>query len=121
MLGVGLDAVELDRFRRTLARTPGLVERLFTPGEVAYARQRHDPTERFAARFAAKEAVLKAMGLGLGACGWHDVEVVRAEGGQPSLVLRGRALAAAQARGITTWHLSLTHTGATASAIAIAE
>ena len=78
MRGVGLDAVELDRFREVLARTPGLVDRLFTPDEVAYARKRTDPTERFAARFAAKEAVMKALGIGLGECGWHEIEVVRA-------------------------------------------
>ena len=78
MLGIGLDAVELDRFRRSLARTPGLVERLFTEEEATYARARRDPTERFAARFAAKEAVMKALGIGVGECGWREVEVVRA-------------------------------------------
>jgi holo-[acyl-carrier protein] synthase len=121
MLGVGLDAVELDRFRRSLERTPGLVARLFTEGEIAYARQRDDPTERFAARFAAKEAVMKALGIGLGECGWHDVEVVRAPSGQPSLVLRGRAAELAAAKGVAAWHLSLTHTDRSAQAIAIAE
>jgi len=119
--GVGIDAVELDRFRRALERTPGLVERLFTEAEAAYARQRRDPTERFAVRFAAKEAVMKALGIGLGQCGWREVEVVRAESGRPSLVLHGRAAAIAAGQGITSWHLSLTHTDRTATAIAIAE
>ena len=121
MIGVGIDAVEISRFRTVLARTPTTAERLFTPGELAYARSAHDPTERLAARFAAKEAVLKAMGLGLGACGWHDIEVVRASSGAPSLLLRGRAADHAAERGVRRWHLSLTHTTVLAEAIAIAE
>jgi len=120
MLGIGLDAVELDRFRRSLARTPRLVERLFTEEEATYARARRDPTERFAARFAAKEAVMKALGIGVGECGWREVEVVRAPSGQPSVRLHGRAAALADQRGITGWHLSLTHTERTATAIAVA-
>jgi holo-[acyl-carrier protein] synthase len=121
MIGVGIDAVEVPRFRRVLARTPTMAERLFTPGEVAYARSASDPTERLAVRFAAKEAVLKAMGLGLGACGWHDIEVVRASSGAPSLLLTSRAAEAAAERGVERWHLSLTHTSILAEAIAICE
>jgi holo-[acyl-carrier protein] synthase len=121
MIGVGIDAVEVARFRTVLARTPSMSERLFTPGELAYATKANDPTERLAARFAAKEAVLKAMGLGLGACGWHDIEVVRAESGAPSLLLTGRAVALAAERGVQRWHLSLTHTTILAEAIAVCE
>jgi holo-[acyl-carrier protein] synthase len=121
MIGVGIDAVEVPRFREVLARTPTMTERLFTPGERAYATLARDPTERLAVRFAAKEAVLKAMGLGLGACGWHDIEVTRAESGAPSLLLSGAAAELAAERGVRRWHLSLTHTTVLAEAIAICE
>ena len=90
-------------------------------GERAYAAGGTDPAERLAARFAAKEAVMKALGVGLGAFGFHDVEVVRTDSGEPELVLRGRAVELAAERGVGRWHLSLTHTEHQAQAIAIAE
>ena len=120
MIGVGIDAVDVERFRHSLARTPGLAERLFTAEERAYAAQRADPTERLAARFAAKEAVMKALGVGIGAFAFHDVEVVVTDGA-PSLVLGGAARALADGRGVRAWHLSLTHTAHLAEAVAIAE
>jgi len=120
VIGIGVDLVDVDRMRETLARTPSMVERMFTPGERAYAQSARDPAERFAARFAAKEAFLKALGLGLGAVDWHDVEVVRAESGQPSLRLTGRAAAASEAAGAIRWLLTLTHTSTMAEAIAVA-
>ena len=95
MIGLGVDLVDVARFRQSLARSPRLAERLFTPAERAYAARNADPAERLAVRFAAKEAVMKALGVGLGAFDFHDVEVLRADGGQPSLVLRGRASASA--------------------------
>ncbi|MGE0880824.1 MAG: holo-ACP synthase [Acidimicrobiia bacterium] len=121
MIGIGIDAVDIDRFRRSLERTPRLVDRLFTEGERTYAARRNDPTERLAARFAAKEAVMKAMGVGLGSFGFHDVEVIRAESGAPSLVLRGAAQDLARSRGITNWHVSLTHTALIAQAVVVAS
>ena len=121
MIGVGLDVVDIDRFRRTLERTPTMVAKLFTAGERAYAETAKDPTERYAARFAAKEAVMKALGVGLGSIDWHDVEVVRADSGRPTLVITGRAAALVAEQGISTWHLSLTHSALVAEAIAIAE
>lgn len=120
MIGIGVDLVEVDRMRTALERTPGLAARLFTPGERAYAESARDPAERFAVRFAAKEAFLKALGLGLGSVEWHDVEVVRAASGAPSLVLSGRAAAASAAAGVTEWKLTLTHTATMAEAIAVA-
>ena len=120
VIGVGIDLVDIDRFRRSLERTPSMAERMFTPGERDYARAANDPTQRFAARFAAKEAVMKAMGVGLGAFGFHDVEVVRADGGQPSLVVVGAAELLAVERGVVTWQLSLTHTRASAGAVVVA-
>jgi holo-[acyl-carrier protein] synthase len=120
MIGIGTDLVELDRFRRTLERTPRIVDRLFTDDERAYAELRKDPTERFAARFAAKEAVLKAMGAGIGECAFREIEVVRAESGAPSVLLHGRAAELAAERGVGEWRLTLTHTGSLAQAIAVA-
>lgn len=118
--GIGIDAVEVDRFRRVINRTPGVVRRVFTEGERAAGARRRDPAERLAARFAAKEAVMKALGVGLGAFKFHDVEVVNAPSGKPSLVLRGRAAALADEQGVDSWQLSLTHTDRTAQAVAVA-
>lgn len=120
MIGIGVDLVDVERMRTVLARTPSLIERLFTEGERAYALATADPTERFAVRFAAKEAVMKALGVGLGAIDWHDVEVVRAESGAPSLRITGRAAALADEAGVTSWKLTLAHTTTTAEAIAVA-
>jgi holo-[acyl-carrier protein] synthase len=120
VIGIGVDLCEVDRMRTALERTPTLRDRVFTDGERAYCDERRDPTERYAARFAAKEAVLKAMGLGLGACGWHEIEVLRAESGAPSVVLHGRARELAEERGIRTWRLTMTHTHRVAEAIAVA-
>jgi holo-[acyl-carrier protein] synthase len=120
VIGIGIDAVEVDRFRIVLARTPGVARRLFTESERAYGNRKRDPAERLAARFAAKEAVMKALGVGLGAFAFHDVEVVRAPSGQPVLELRGRAEALARQRGVTGWRLSLTHTHRVAEAVAVA-
>ena len=121
MIGIGVDLVEVDRMRTTLARTPTLVAKLFTEGERAYAEGARDPAERFAARFAAKEAVLKALGAGLGAADWHDIEVVKASSGAPSLRITGRAKALAEAAGVTSWLLTLTHTTTMAEAIVVAH
>jgi len=121
MIGVGSDLVDVGRFRRSMARTPGLRQRCFTAGEQAYAELATDPAERYAARFAAKEAVMKAMGVGLGACRITDIEVLRAESGQPSVRLHGSAVKLAGDRGVSAWHLSLTHTASVAHAIALAE
>jgi len=120
MIGIGVDLCEVDRMRAALERTPTLRDRVFTDRERAYCDERRDPTERYAARFAAKEAVLKAMGLGLGACGWHEIEVARAESGAPAIVLHGRARELAAERGIRSWRLTMTHTHRLAEAIAVA-
>ncbi len=120
VIGVGTDLVDLDRFRRVLGRTPTIVDRLFTEGEQAYARQRRDPTEPLGARFAAKEAVLKALGLGLGSVAFREIEVVRAESGAPSVLLHGGAADVAFARGVGHWMVSLSHTSHLAQAVALA-
>ena len=120
MIGIGIDAVDVDRFRRLLERRPSAAGRLFTAGELASVGRSRDPAPRLAARFAAKEAVMKAMGVGLGAFGFHDVEVVSAPSGAPSLVLRGAADALAARLGVSGWRLSLTHTDLIAQAVAVA-
>src|SRR5207244_1946900 len=78
--------------------------------ERAYAFRHHDPAPRLAARFGAKEAVMKALGVGLGAFKLRDVEVMRKRGGAPVVALHGKAAVLADERGVTAWHLSLTHT-----------
>jgi len=122
LIGLGVDLVDVDQLRRALVRTPTLTERLFTTTERTYAESARDPAERYAVRFAAKEAVMKALGVGLGAIDWHDVEVVRnAESGAPSLRITGRAAALADSAGVSGWLVSLTHTSSSAQAVVIAE
>ncbi len=121
MIGIGVDLVDVPRLRTALARTPGLLDRLFTADERAYCEQRHDPTERYAVRFAAKEAAMKALGVGLGAVGWHDIEVARAPSGRPELHLSGRAAALASGQGVTSWLVTLSHTATVAEAIVVAR
>jgi len=116
VVGVGIDLVDVDRFAATLARRPSLVGRLFTEREVLDAAGR---PERLAARFAAKEAVMKVMGCGLGSMAFASIEVQRAESGAPQLRLYDRAASLACERQITTWQLSLTHTDRTAGAVAL--
>lgn len=120
MIGIGVDLVDVERMRTALVRTPTLADRLFTSAEREYAERARHSAERFAVRFAAKEAVLKALGVGIGAADWHDIEVVLAPSGAPSLHLVGRALALAEAAGVQEWKLTMTHTHLTAEAIAVA-
>jgi len=119
--GVGVDAVDIDRFRRALGRRPALAERLFTSAERDYASRVADPGPRLAARFAAKEAVMKALGVGIGAASFLDVEVVRDASGRPAVALAGSAARLAEQAGVTRWHLSLTHTDLVAVASVVAE
>ena len=120
IVGIGVDAVEIDRFRRSLERTPSMKTRLFTHEELEYVEPHDDPTASLAARFAAREAVMKAMGVGLGAFEFHDVWVQRADSGRPTLAVTGRAEQIANELGVTDWHLSITHTDTTALAYVIA-
>ncbi len=117
MISVGLDLVDIARFRNAVARRPALRPRLFTPAELALADARHDPIPTLAARFAAKEAVMKALGVGLGAFSFHEVEILRLGSGEPDLRITGGALALAARMGVTTWVVSLSHSEATAGAV----
>jgi len=121
IIGIGIDAVEIERFRQALERTASLKERLFTAEELSYVKPQVDPTASLAARFAAREAVMKALGVGLGAFDFHDVSVCRASSGQPDLLVVGRARQLATDQGIARWHLSLTHTESIAMAYVIAS
>lgn len=124
IVGIGVDEVAVPRMAAVLARTPSTRERLFTAAERAYA-ERAEPgmaAQRYAARFAAKEAVLKALGAGLGACPFTDIEVVRDEdSGAAALALHGAAAVLAAERGAAHLHLSMTHTPDRAVAFVIAE
>ena len=120
IIGLGSDLVEVGRFRLALERRATLAERLFTDGEREYGYSQHDPAESLAARFAAKEAVMKALGVGLGDFEFRDVEVRRADTGEPSLSLTGKAQVIAETRGVASWLLTLSHTDTTATAVVIA-
>ena len=121
MIGVGIDLVDVQRFRSVLKRRKTISERLFTEGELTYCNTAADPTERLAVRFAAKEAVMKALGVGLGSIRFRDVEVIKNPSGQPAVMLHGSAAELASNSGVTALHLSLTHTTQTAEALVIAE
>src|SRR4051812_14091206 len=114
IVGVGIDVVDIERFGQSLIRTPGLAERLFTPLE------RERPLASLAARFAAKEALAKALGAP-GDMHWHDAEVVSESSGRPLLEMRGTVLARAAAVGATSVHLSLSHDAGIASAVVVLE
>jgi holo-[acyl-carrier protein] synthase len=116
MAGVGIDLLDIARLEEALARRPRLAARLFTDGERSYAAGRARPAMHLAARFCAKEAVAKA--LSLREWGWHDVEIVGG-GGPPVVRLSGRVGARAAELGVEVT-VSLTHTGSTAGAVAIA-
>ncbi|MEA2197227.1 MAG: holo-[acyl-carrier protein] synthase [Solirubrobacteraceae bacterium] len=115
-MSVGVDLLEIDRLERALARRPRLAERLFTEGERAYAAGRARPGQHLAARFCAKEAVAKA--LGLGAWNFRDVEVLGSGEGPPQVRLYGAAAARAAQLGVEV-RVSLTHTRRDAAAVAI--
>jgi holo-[acyl-carrier protein] synthase len=114
IIGIGVDVVDLARFSVSLERAPHLADRLFTPLE------RGAKPESLAAAFAAKEAVAKALGAPDG-LDWQDVEVRHDDAGRPYLLVIGTVAAAAAARGVLRWHVSLSHDGGTAVAMVIAE
>ena len=122
--GLGVDIVEVSRIEEILERTPAFKERVFTEAERAYCEAKHNPPIHYATHFAAKEAVLKALGTGFSqGIGVRDVEVRRTSKGRPYAVLSGRAKQVAQALGVRELPLSLsyTHTDAVACAMAITE
>lgn len=114
IVGIGVDVVDVERFGRQLERTPGLLDRLFVPAERALN------TRSLAARFAAKEAVAKALGAPAG-MNWQDCWIGLDSAGSPSVQVEGTVAAAAETRGVQRWHLSLSHDGGMATAMVVAE
>ncbi len=119
VLGVGTDLTDVEMVRAALQRRPGLRHRIFTDDEWAFAARHRDPFPHLAARFAAKEAVMKALGQGMSRIRFSDVEV-RRDRSAPWLELHSTAASAAREVGVDAWHLSLTHTKSIAHAIAVA-
>jgi holo-[acyl-carrier protein] synthase len=122
IVGMGMDLVSISRIDAILHRPwgPRFELRIFSEPERTYCRGRGDPAQHYAARFAAKEATLKALGVPLG-LGWHEMEVLRGPGGLPQLVLSGAAAAVSARRGVTKLHITLTHANDVAGAVVILE
>lgn len=123
VLGLGVDIVEIERMQRALERRPSMKERIFSADERWYCEHKSRPWVHYAMRFAAKEAVLKALGTGFSGMRFCDVEVVRENNGRPVPKLYGRAAERAAELGVVEMHVSLsfTHSTAVASAVAITE
>ena len=118
MLRCGIDSIEISRVEDGIARFgERFLNRFFTPGERSDCA---DQAHRLAARLAAKEAVAKALGTGIGEVGWRDIEIRGDERGRPILTLHNAAMHHALALGLTQWDVSLTHTQTDASAVAVA-
>ena len=112
LLGLGIDMIETERIDRSIERFGvKFMQRVFTPGEIAYCQSMKFPGRHFAARFAAKEALSKAFGTGIGKMmGWRDIDVHKKESGEPFVVLSGGAKVLAKERGVRTVLISLSHT-----------
>lgn len=123
IVGLGIDIAEIDRIEASIRRHGRhFLERVFTPDEIAYCELHRNKAERYAGRFAAKEAAMKALGTGWRkGVRWVDIEVVRAPGGKPSLQLAGQAREIATQLGVKNISLSITHSGNTALAQVIFE
>ena len=123
IVGLGLDVAEIDRIEAAIARHgAAFIERLFTPAEAAYCQQYKSPYERYAGRFAAKEAAMKALGTGWArGVRWRDIEVVREPSGKPTLRLAGVARSIADGLGVKHIALTITHSGNLAIAQVIFE
>ncbi|MBD0745573.1 holo-ACP synthase [Streptomyces sp. CBMA152] len=120
IIGVGIDVAEVQRFGESLERTPALLQRLFVEQELLLPSGERRGTASLAVRFAAKEALAKALGAPAG-LHWTDAEVYVEESGQPRLRVRGTVAARAEALGVRGWHVSLSHDAGVASAVVIAE
>lgn len=120
IIGVGIDVAEIDRFRASLDRTPSLADRLFLPSELLLPSGERRGIASLAARFAAKEALAKALGAPSG-LRWTDAEVYVEPTGQPRLRVTGTVAARAAELGVKAWHISLSHDAGVASAVVVAE
>lgn len=113
--------MEIARIRRAIEKNPHFTERVYTEQEIAYCQRKANPWQSFAARFAAKEAVSKALGTGIGPVGLTEIEIVNAKNGQPGVRLHGKAQELAVSRNIQRVHVSLSHSEAYAIATAVLE
>jgi holo-[acyl-carrier protein] synthase len=120
IVGVGIDVAEIARFEAALARTPGMAGRLFTPAELMLPSGAPRGSASLAARFAAKEALAKALGAPSG-LQWLDAEITTEPSGRPRLTVKGTVAARARALGVRHWHVSLSHDAGVASAVVVAE
>ncbi|MFF3764603.1 holo-ACP synthase [Streptomyces sp. NPDC001922] len=120
IIGVGIDVAEIDRFGAALERTPALAGRLFIDRELWLPSGERRGTASLAARFAAKEALAKALGAPAGLL-WTDAEVITEDSGRPRLRVTGTVAARAEHLGVRGWHVSLSHDAGVASAVVIAE
>jgi holo-[acyl-carrier protein] synthase len=116
----GTDVLEIERMRKAVVRSPALVERIFCPLEISYADAHKDPIPYLAARFCAKEAVMKLLGSGIGVISFREVEVVRTPSRRPKVELSGRAAIVAEELGVTSIDLSISHSHSVAVATAVA-
>ena len=123
ILGSGIDLIEVDRVESARERHgERFLNRILHPAETAYCLSHKVPGPFLAARFAAKEAISKAFGTGIGAqLGWHDMEIGRKDSGEPYVILHGKGLELLAGRGARCVHLTLSHTGKHATAMAILE
>lgn len=120
VVGVGFDLVDIERFGAFIERRQSARQRIFAPEELAYTDTLANPTPSLAARFAAKEATMKALEVGLGSFDWNDVAVWRSPSGAPALLVRGRAATIAASKGVASWLVSLSHTDTVAAATVVA-
>lgn len=120
IVGVGIDVAEIHRFEAALERTPNMADRILLPGELYAPDGGRRGMASLAARFAAKEALAKALGAPRG-LRWLDAEIVTEDSGRPRLIVRGTVAEAAAALGVRAWHISLSHDAGVASALVIAE
>ena len=120
-VGVGIDLVDVERLASALRRRPRLATRVFTEHELDSRATGNRRVERLAARFAAKEATMKALGVGMSGFRMHDVVVVASADGRPSLLLHGAAREHARQLGVRSLSVSLTHTSTLAAAMVVAE
>ncbi|MFA7543666.1 MAG: holo-ACP synthase [Candidatus Cloacimonadaceae bacterium] len=122
IVGIGTDIVAIARIRRILEKNPAFIRKVFSDSEIAYCEKKANKAESYAARFAAKEALMKALGTGWAEkISWKEIQVAVDTNGKPSLELSGVAFKLAQALGAEIWHLSLSHEREYATAFVILE
>lgn len=121
IIGIGTDLIETSRVKGAINRRKGFLTRVFTQEEQDYCFSRDNPWPSFAVRFAAKEAVMKSLGVGFSQCSFNEIEIIKTDGGKPLIRLYGKALTIANSKGINYWHVSLSHNKTQSLAFVVAE